>query len=72
VAEPRAWSWERFRELPSERIVTDIHCVTRWSKLGTAWRGVSVDALLTGLEHDAAYATAFCDGGYTTNLPLAD
>ena len=24
----------------------DVHCVTRWSKLDTVWRGVSVDMLL--------------------------
>jgi DMSO/TMAO reductase YedYZ molybdopterin-dependent catalytic subunit len=72
VAEPRVWTWEEFQALPSERIETDIHCVTRWSKLGTAWRGVSVDTLLGEIETDAGYVTAFCDGGYTTNLPLEE
>jgi DMSO/TMAO reductase YedYZ molybdopterin-dependent catalytic subunit len=57
--------WDQFRELPSERIVTDIHCVTRWSKLGTAWPGVSADLLLTEVEYSVGCATAFCDGGYT-------
>ena len=41
----RHWSWKPFRELPSEPITVDIHCVTRWSKLGTAWEGVSLDTL---------------------------
>ena len=68
----RSWSWAEFLALPSEPVTTDIHCVTRWSKLDTRWRGVSVDTLLTGIEHDAAYILAFCDGGYTTNLPVAD
>ena len=44
----RRWSWRAFRELPSEHIAADIHCVTRWSKLDTAWEGVSLDTLLTG------------------------
>jgi len=50
----------------------DIHCVTRWSKLGTQWRGVSVDTLLDQVAADAPYVLAFCDGGYTTNLPAED
>ena len=72
VDTPRRWTWNEFRALPSETITRDIHCVTRWSKLDTVWRGVSVDTLLDGLEHDASYVVAYCDGGYTTNLPLED
>ena len=72
AAESKRWSWEEFRKLPAETITTDIHCVTRWSKLDTVWEGVSVDTLLDGIDHGAAYVTAFCDGGYTTNLPLED
>jgi DMSO/TMAO reductase YedYZ molybdopterin-dependent catalytic subunit len=71
-ADPKQWSWEEFRALPSEMITKDIHCVTKWSKLDTTWEGVSVDVLLDEVEHEAAYVTAFCDGGYTTNLPLED
>jgi DMSO/TMAO reductase YedYZ molybdopterin-dependent catalytic subunit len=66
------WSWDEFRALPSETVTVDIHCVTKWSKLDTTWEGVSVDTLLDGLEADAGYVTAFCDGGYTTNLPFED
>ena len=57
---------------PSETITKDIHCVTKWSKFDTVWEGVSVDTLLEGLETGGGFITAFCDGGYTTNLPLAD
>ena len=71
-AEAVRWTWDEFRALPSESITKDIHCVTRWSKLDTTWEGVSVDTLLGEVEHDAAYVLAFCDGGYTTNLPLED
>jgi DMSO/TMAO reductase YedYZ molybdopterin-dependent catalytic subunit len=72
VDEPVSWSWDEFVALPSEAPTVDIHCVTKWSKLDTAWRGVSLDTLLDGVETTAAYALAFCDGGYTTNLPLED
>jgi len=64
----KSWRWQEFRALPAETITADIHCVTRWSKLGTQWRGVSVDMLLDRVEHDAPYVMAFGDGGYTTNL----
>jgi len=70
--ELRRWSWEEFRALPSEEITVDIHCVTTWSKLDTAWQGVSLDTLLDGVETEAEYAVAFSDGGYTTTLPLED
>jgi DMSO/TMAO reductase YedYZ molybdopterin-dependent catalytic subunit len=72
VDAPKLWTWEEFRALPKETITKDIHCVTRWSKLDTVWEGVSVDTLLDGLEYDAEYVMAYCDGGYTTNLPLED
>jgi len=66
----KSWSWDEMRALPAESVTADIHCVTRWSKLDTRWQAVSIDTLLDQVEHDAAYMLAFCDGGYTTNLPL--
>jgi DMSO/TMAO reductase YedYZ molybdopterin-dependent catalytic subunit len=66
------WSWPELMQLPAETVTRDIHCVTKWSKLDTAWRGVSVDLLFDGVTATGAYLTAWSDGGYTTNLPLAD
>jgi len=68
----RSWTWDEFNELPTEEVVVDIHCVTKWSKFDTRWRGVSVDALLDGVETEAGFLTAFADGDYTTNLPLSE
>ena len=68
----RSWTWPEFRGLSAETVTVDIHCVTRWSKLGTVWRGVPVRALLDQVDHDAQYVLAFTDGGYTTNLPVMD
>ena len=68
----RRWSWEEFRALPSEPVTVDIHCVTKWSKLDSEWEGVPIDTLLDGVDTTAEYVVAFCDGGYTTNLPLKD
>jgi len=72
VDNEKHWSWDEFRKLPTENITRDIHCVTKWSKLGTEWQGVSVDTLLGGIETSAEFAMAYSDGGYTTNLPLED
>jgi DMSO/TMAO reductase YedYZ molybdopterin-dependent catalytic subunit len=72
VDEPRRWTWEEFRALPTEEVTVDIHCVTKWSKLDTVWQGVSVDTLLDGIETSAEHVIQFSDGGYTTNVPLED
>ena len=72
VDERTSWTWDEFRALPSEEVTVDIHCVTRWSKLDTRWEGVSVDTLLEAAGADAPYVLAFCDGGYTANLPTED
>ena len=70
------WDWRQFQSLPHERITKDIHCVTKWSKFGTEWEGVSLDALLEEAENQgvkaAPFVMAVSEGGYTTNLPLAD
>ena len=72
VDRPRGWSWQEFSALPADDVSVDIHCVTKWSKLGATWRGVPVDALLEGVETAAQYVMAHSYGGYTTNLPLED
>jgi DMSO/TMAO reductase YedYZ molybdopterin-dependent catalytic subunit len=67
-----AWSWAELTALPTESVTVDLHCVTRWSKLDTDWRGVSLDALLEDVETAADFALVHSYGGYTTNLPLED
>jgi DMSO/TMAO reductase YedYZ molybdopterin-dependent catalytic subunit len=71
-ATSKSWTWSEIRALPAETVTADIHCVTRWSKLDTQWQAVSVDTVLAQVEHAARYVLAFSDGGYTTNLPVAD
>ena len=72
VGRPREWTAAEFRALPFETVNCDIHCVTKWSKLGTSFGGVSLDVLLEGTEPDGEYVTAYSLDGYTTNLALAD
>jgi DMSO/TMAO reductase YedYZ molybdopterin-dependent catalytic subunit len=68
----RRWDWKSFRDLPADVFTADLHCVTRWSKLGTSWEGVSLDTMLTGVKMDAAYALVRSYGDYTANLPFPD
>ena len=70
------WSWDEFQKLPRTAITTDIHCVTKWSKFGTKWEGVSIDTLLAAAAQRGVqpkpYVMAVSYGDYTTNVPLAD
>lgn len=72
VETPQHWSWAEFRTLPRELITADIHCVTKWSKFDTKWEGIALKTILDAAKPQAQYVLVFCDGGYTTNLPLAD
>src|SRR5262249_61131397 len=69
------WSWAKFAALPQTERTFDIHCVTKWTKLDTCWHGVTFDDIMkaTGLASPPhPYVMVHCDGGYTTNLPVAD
>ncbi len=72
AGETWSWTWAQFMKLPAEEPVVDLHCVTKWSKFGTRWRGVSLDVLFQDVRTAAEFATVRSSGGYTTNLPLAD
>jgi DMSO/TMAO reductase YedYZ molybdopterin-dependent catalytic subunit len=67
-----AWTWPELMALPAEDVTVDIHCVTKWTKLDTPWKGVSVDTLLKDVPTAAEFVMAHSYGGYTTNLPLED
>lgn len=68
------WNWDAFIKLPKKTLTTDIHCVTRWSKFDTTWGGVDALKLaeIVGVKPSAKFVIAHCDGGYTTNVPIAD
>jgi DMSO/TMAO reductase YedYZ molybdopterin-dependent catalytic subunit len=66
------WDWAALQALAQDEPTVDLHCVTRWSKLATAWRGVSLDTLLADIETAADFVLIESYGGYTTNVPLED
>lgn len=64
------WSWDEMQALGVEDVTVDIHCVTHWSKLGMAWRGVPLDKVFEEIETSFDFVMAHSYGGYTTNIPL--
>jgi len=74
VAQPRRFTFEELRSLPTVDVVTDIHCVTKWSKFDTRWTGVRFRDLLAQVAPapEARFVVEHAEFGYTTNLPLAD
>lgn len=72
VGEEKRWTWEELLQLPTRRVVCDIHCVTRWSKLDTSWAGVPFDEFvkLIDVKPEARFVLAHCEYGFTANVPL--
>jgi DMSO/TMAO reductase YedYZ molybdopterin-dependent catalytic subunit len=73
VDSPFTLTWKEFKALPRKTVHTDIHCVTRWTKLDTDWEGVAIQEILSRaqLRDTARFVVAHCEQGYTANLPLS-
>jgi DMSO/TMAO reductase YedYZ molybdopterin-dependent catalytic subunit len=74
VENPVKLDWDAFHRLPQSRKLSDIHCVTTWSRYDNRWRGVSTHDLLDLVmpRPEANFVMLTSYDGYTTNLPLAD
>ncbi|MEO6394188.1 MAG: sulfite oxidase-like oxidoreductase [Pyrinomonadaceae bacterium] len=73
VETPLEFSLDEFEALPAVKVFADFHCVTRWSRLGNVWTGVSAReiAARAGVKPEARFVKALAyDSGWTTNLPL--
>jgi DMSO/TMAO reductase YedYZ molybdopterin-dependent catalytic subunit len=72
VDSPFTLTWDEFKSLPRKTVGTDIHCVTRWSKLDTEWEGVPIQEILrrAQLRPSARFVVAHAEQGYTANVPL--
>jgi DMSO/TMAO reductase YedYZ molybdopterin-dependent catalytic subunit len=73
VANPIELSWEELNELPTVDVTQDIHCVTRWSRFDTTFRGIpwSAVAELVRPKPSARFAIAHAEHGYTANVPAS-
>jgi DMSO/TMAO reductase YedYZ molybdopterin-dependent catalytic subunit len=74
VEAPVTLTWDELQALPAAEVTTDIHCVTKWSKFDTVWRGVPFDAVLDLVEvrDEATHLMCHSEYGFTANLPLED
>jgi len=66
------WNRAELEALGVEDVTVDIHCVTHWTKLDMAWRGVSLDRVFAEVETAHRFAMVHSFGGYTTNVALDD
>ncbi len=74
VAEERQFTWDEFNALGETTDVSDIHCVTTWSKYDNEWAGVPFRKLYDEIQvkPEAKVVMVHSYGGYTTNVPLED
>ncbi len=75
VEKPITLNWDEFRKLPRVKVFSDFHCVTKWSRLGNLWEGVSTKLIaeMAGVSPEAKFVLpGACDNGWTTNLSLED
>jgi DMSO/TMAO reductase YedYZ molybdopterin-dependent catalytic subunit len=73
VESPLTLSWEELTALPARKVRTDIHCVTRWSRFDTSFKGVHWSELAKVVQPkpSARYVVAHAEQGFTANVPLA-
>ena len=74
VEHPASWNFSQFRAQPQSDFVTDIHCVTTWSRYDNHWEGVSTRDLLDVVmpRPEARFVELYSSDGYTTNLTIED
>ena len=74
VAPRLQWDWAAFQAHKQDTRVSDIHCVTTWSRYDNRWQGLATRTLLDLVEpgDDARFVVLSASDGYTTNLPLED
>jgi len=74
VENPAVWEWTDFERQPQTRSLSDIHCVTSWSRYDNEWGGVATRDLLAVVEPtpEAGFVLFHSYDGYTTNLTLED
>ncbi len=70
VGNPTTLSWNDLRSLPTVEATSDIHCVTKWSKLDVTWQGVRVADLLELADPnpDARTLTAVSEHDYSSTI----
>jgi DMSO/TMAO reductase YedYZ molybdopterin-dependent catalytic subunit len=74
VEQPQSWTYEAFQQLPQVEVRQDIHCVTRWSRLGCLWHGVTFATLAALVRPTPAarfvQCIAYSERQHDSSLPL--
>jgi DMSO/TMAO reductase YedYZ molybdopterin-dependent catalytic subunit len=73
VDSPFTLTWAQFKDLPRKTVHTDIHCVTRWSKLDTTWEGVAIQTILelAGVRPNATHVVSHAEQATPPTCPLS-
>jgi len=74
VEEPKKFTWKESRALPQSEVISDFHCVTRWSRLDNRWKGVLFTDVLKSvkMQPGVEFVSVLAEEGYTANIPLVD
>lgn len=66
------WDWAAFMAQPQVTLVSDVHCVTAWSRFDNRWQGVATRHLLDLVrpKPEARHVILYGYDGYTTNVRL--
>lgn len=72
VNEQKTFSWQDILAMPTKTLTVDIHCVTRWSKLGTTWTGIPWREFIQqfSIKPEATHVMVHCENNFTTNIGL--
>ena len=74
VEKEMRWTWDEFTAMPQTNVVSDIHCVTQWSRFDNHWEGIHIREVLNQVQPnpEAQFVMVHADPGYTTNVTLAE
>ena len=74
VDSPATLTWNDLEALPAIEVTVDIHCVTKWSKFDTKWKGVPFSSIyeMAKVRESATHIMCHCEFGFTANLPIED
>ena len=74
VEKERTVTFAEFMAIPQVKVLSDIHCVTRWSRLNNLWEGPSASVVrgFVDILPSAKFVIVHGAGNFTTNLSLTD
>ncbi len=66
-----SFTWDQLMEMPMSKVKVDIHCVTRWSRIGDIWEGIKLNYLLDMAKPKGKFLMLRSSYvGYSANVPM--